>query len=574
MIKRLRNLSIRFKIALLLNSFALLIIFLVSVVLAQQFKSALQERILLQLSSIRHLKTIQMERILDSHMQEIKIMLSHINNSEYLDALAADRFIHIDSIVINNELAETLELKNDTLFIEDISSDISDGTLHLAYHVAHQNVIYTFYSTPQSIQNVLFERTGMGESGETYIVGNDGYMRSQSRFWIDTFPTHINSKTKAFNMAQDIGGGVTQHTDYRGIEVFSSFSSFHYHGLNWVILSEIDVEEALLPLEYMEKRIFLISALIAIGVLLLSNLLAWYIVHPVLNVKKALTKISKGEKTTIPHYKNHDEIGSLFSTLGLLITNTEQIIDFANHIANGQFNRTMVMRSQDDRLVSSLNYMKDQLIEIQERERQLQIKSQRLLMAGEEKERDRLSKELHDSIGPLLTNLKLILSQNDTSKAIVEKRVQNIIEEVRKISVNLMPSVLKDFGLIAAVQNFIDQLPKSTDCQISFVADKEEESNIPLDIALNAFRIIQESINNALKHANASKIKLSITEFSNQVNIYITDNGNGFDINKITFGNGLMNIKERVHVFNGHLDIKSGKEGTSLEIEFETKQEL
>ncbi|MCU4162965.1 sensor histidine kinase [Carboxylicivirga caseinilyticus] len=574
MIKRIRNLSIRFKIALLLSSFALLIISLVSVVLAQQFKNALQDRILLQLSSIRHLKTIQIERILSSHVQEINTMLSHINNSEYLDALAADRFIHIDSIIINHELKELNNWKNDTILIEDISPQINDGKLHLAYHTSHNNLIYTFYSTPQAIQNVLFERTGMGESGETYIVGSDGYLRSQSRFWIDTLPTQIYSKTQAFNLSLKVREGTTRHTDYRNIEVFSSFSSFSYHGLHWVILSEIDVKEALLPLKDMEHRIYIISAIIAIGILILSNFLAWYIVHPVIKVEKALTKISKGEKTNIPRYRNKDEIGSLFSTLALLITNTEQIIDFANHIANSQFNRTMVLRSNNDRLVNSLNYMKDQLIEIQERERQLQNKSQRLLMAGEEAERDRLSKELHDSVGPLLTNLKLIISQNDAPKEVIAQRVQNIIEEVRKISVNLMPSVLKDFGLTAAVQSFIDQLPMSDTCHISYIYDKDEESTIPLNIALNAFRIIQESVNNALKHANATEIKLSITEFTNQVNIFIADNGTGFEPNKVSLGNGLMNIKERVQLFNGHMEIISGNDGTTIEVEFETKQLL
>ncbi len=574
MLKKIRNLSIRLKIALLLNIFATSIIALVSVVLAQQFNNALQERILLQLSSIRHLKTIQIERILNSHILEIQTMHSHIDNNEYLDTLAADRFIHIDSIVINHELTEQIQINKDSLFIEDISAEINDGKIHLAYHLAQQNLIYTYFSTPQSIQNVLFERTGMGQTGETYIVGNDGFMRSQSRFWIDSIPTKIKSRTDAFITAQSDGEGVTRHLDYRKKEVFSSFSPFHFHGLKWIVLSEIDVNEALMPLKEMEKRIYFISALIAIGIFILSGILAWYIVNPVLKIKRAITSISKGEKTTIPVYQTKDEIGSLFTTLESLINNTEEIIDFANHIANGQFNKNMVMRSADDRLVSSLNNMKNQLIEIHERERQVQNKSQRLLMAGEEKERGRLSKELHDSIGPLLTNLKLLISQTDINNIIVEERVQNIIEEVRKISVNLMPSVLKDFGLIAATQSFIDQLPSSDQCQITFLSDKEDESNIPLELSLNAFRIIQESVNNALKHAHATEIKLSITEFVNQVNIYIADNGIGFDMNEITLGNGLMNIKERVHMFKGHLDISSDKKGTTIEIEFETNQLL
>lgn len=574
MLKKLQNLRIRFKIALLLNTFALVIITLVTVVLAQQFKSALQERILLQLSSIRQLKTVQIKKVLDNHVHEIETMLTHLEDSAYLDALAADQFIHIDSIIINYELMEESEKTLNSIQINDISSDIQDGKIHLAYHVPNNQLVYTFFSTPLSIQNILFERTGMGETGETYIIGQDGYLRSQSRFLTDSLPTTIKSMTAAYYTALSDGQGVTQHLDYRQVPVFSSFSTFTYLDLKWVILSEIDVEEALLPLKAMEQRIYLISAFIAIAIFLISPLLAWYIVNPVIKVKRALTLISKGEKTNIPYYHSKDEIGELFKTLESFITTSEEIIDFANHIANGELNETMIMRGSNDRLVSSLNNMKNQLIQIQDRERQLQIKSQRLLMAGEEKERGRISKELHDSIGPLLTNLKLLVTQEDINSKALGNRVQAIIEEVRKISVNLMPSVLKDFGLVAAVQSFLALLPASDANRISFSFDREEGSNIPLDISLNAFRIIQESINNALKHAEASEIKLSITEFINQINIFIADNGVGFNVDNVPLGNGLLNIKERVHIFNGLLNIASGKNGTTIEIEFETNQSL
>ncbi len=570
MLNKIRNLRIRFKIALLLNTFALIIITLVSVVLAQQFKSALKERILLQLSSIRHLKTIQIEKVLNNHMHEIKTMLTHIEDSAYLDALAADQLIHIDSIVVNYEMLEEGQLP-DSIRIDDISPLINDGQIHLAYHIPYDQLIYTFYSTPRAIQDILFERTGMGQTGETYIIGNDGFLRSQSRFWPDSIPTIINSQTEAFQTTTSNEQGMIQHLDYRQVEVFSAFASFQYFGLEWLILSEIDVEEALLPLQDMEHRIYLIAAIIGIAIFLISISLSWLIVKPVIKVQKALTLISKGETPTIPEYHSKDEIGVLFNTLASYIKTAEEIREFANHIADGNLNKTMVMRSENDRLVRSLNNMRSQLTEIQERERQLQIKSQRLLMAGEEKERSRLSKELHDSIGPLLTNLKLMLTQKDVDSAIIEERVQLIIEEVRKISVNLMPSVLKDFGLIAAVQSFVKQLPESDQYKVLFLSDTEEGVKLPLDLSLNAFRIIQEAVNNAMKHSKATEIKLSITEFINQVNIYIADNGLGFDINQVELGNGLVNIKERVNMFDGHLEINSDKGGTIIEVEFKTK---
>lgn len=573
-IRSIRNLKIRYKIAFILNVFSILIIGIVSVVHTLQFKEALQDRIFLQLTSIRHLKTIQISNLLDNHLHEIERMLDHIDNEAYLDALAEDEFVHIDSIVIANDEAETHPYTRDSVTIIDISEQIQDGKIHLEYSVQDSNVLYLFYSTPRKIQQILFERTGMGATGETYIVGADRYLRTVSRFFPDSIPSQLASTTDAVSFAFSEGEeGSRIHLDYRGKEVLSSYAPFYYKGLKWVILSEIDKVEALEPMRQMERRIYGLAVLIFMVVFLVSNFLAQLIVKPILKVQMVLHKISLGEKTEVEKWKGKDEIGDLFNTLETVVQVSDHIIVFANHIARGTFDKDMSMRGEKDELVEALNNMKYQLIDLKERERTLILKNQRQLVAGEEKERTRLSRELHDSIGPLLTNLKLMVEQSkSTSKDAPEitALIRHIIEEVRKISVNLMPSVLKDFGLVPAVENFLKLQFSASPIKITFQSSAENENTMPHEIALNIFRIIQEAMNNAIKYSEATEIQLSVTEFENQVNVFIHDNGKGFDPHTVRMGNGLINMKERVNMFNGHWELHSNTNGTTIELEILT----
>lgn len=573
-IRSIRNLKIRYKIAFILNVFSILIIGIVSVVHTLQFKEALQDRIFLQLTSIRHLKTIQISNLLDNHLHEIERMLDHIDNEAYLDALAEDEFVHIDSIVIANDEAETHPYTRDSVTIIDISEQIQDGKIHLEYSVQDSNVLYLFYSTPRKIQQILFERTGMGATGETYIVGADRYLRTVSRFFPDSIPSQLASTTDAVSFAFSEGEeGSRIHLDYRGKEVLSSYAPFYYKGLKWVILSEIDKVEALEPMRQMEQRIYGLAVLIFMVVFLVSNFLAQLIVKPILKVQMVLHKISLGEKTEVEKWKGKDEIGDLFNTLETVVQVSDHIIVFANHIAQGTFDKDMSMRGEKDELVEALNNMKYQLIDLKERERTLILKNQRQLVAGEEKERTRLSRELHDSIGPLLTNLKLMVEQSkSTSKDAPEitALIRHIIEEVRKISVNLMPSVLKDFGLVPAVENFLKLQFSASPIKITFQSSAENENTMPHEIALNIFRIIQEAMNNAIKYSEATEIQLSVTEFENQVNVFIHDNGKGFDPHTVRMGNGLINMKERVNMFNGHWELHSNTNGTTIELEILT----
>ncbi|WP_066632562.1 HAMP domain-containing sensor histidine kinase [Labilibacter marinus] len=561
-----RKLNIQYKISILLIGLSLLVISLVSVVLAVQFRNALEERILLQLSSIRHLKTAQLEHVFNSHVHEIEMIARNLDNNSYLDALAEDQFIHIDSVVSTN-----IQAADDSIAVLDISPQFKDGKIHLEYSYPLGGYVYKFYSSSQQIQQILFERTGMGESGETYLVGSDYYLRTISRFYPEEIPTQIYSKTKAAEYALNNTSGGLLHLDYRQVEVFSSYGLLQFKGVKWAVLSEIDKQEAFSPIREMADRILFF----AIIMFMISSVISYYIAHrlvsPIIKARDIIKDISRGEKAKPLEWSSQDEMGDMFYAINELVKVNDQIIYFSNQIAEGTGVDEMQPRGEADLLVAALNNMKKQLKQLKQKEQQLLNKNHRLFVEGEEKERARLSRELHDSIAPLLTSIlhKLQHHYNDSNKEHeVILIVRDTIQELRKVSFNLMPSVLKDFGLIEALHSFVKVNFEDRGTKIFIEHTKEGEGEISKEVELNLFRIIQEAIHNAIKHAHAHEIRLSVTEFADQINVYISDDGKGFDVDNVPKGSGLQNMKERVRIFNGHWFIQSGAEGTSIEIEF------
>jgi signal transduction histidine kinase len=132
--------------------------------------------------------------------------------------------------------------------------------------------------------------------------------------------------------------------------------------------------------------------------------------------------------------------------------------------------------------------------------------------------------------------------------------VDSAKQEVRRISYNLMPSVLNDFGLADAVQNLCSVMSQNTQIEIDTDIDLSSKRFAP-QVEIGVFRIAQEVINNALKYSEADTIKVQLYEEDNQIYLEIADNGKGFDANEITRGNGLANLSQRANLLNGTLTI-------------------
>lgn len=222
--------------------------------------------------------------------------------------------------------------------------------------------------------------------------------------------------------------------------------------------------------------------------------------------------------------------------------------------------------------VTHMKALQERLL-TEERSRKQQIV--RSIIEAQEQERRNLSVELHDNVNQMLASCKLMLEvacDGGEMTAVMTRKsyraLGDIITEIRRICHDLNPSALEDIGLTDAVQQVVDVINSTDKMQVAFTAyDCTEKSAIASNDRVAIFRIIQEQLNNILKHARATKAGITIRKNGQQVLLLIEDNGVGFDVKKARKGLGLRNIQNRVDYYHGSLKINSqpGK-GTRMEI--------
>jgi PAS domain S-box-containing protein len=199
----------------------------------------------------------------------------------------------------------------------------------------------------------------------------------------------------------------------------------------------------------------------------------------------------------------------------------------------------------------------------------------KLILQTEEKEKERFAKDIHDGLGPLLSTCKIYLH---TLKEMVDENsdiynyanranelLDNSMQSIKEISNNLSPHILRDFGLIQAIKSFINNLIPITKINFNFNYNSEIRMNEIIEFTI--YRIITELINNTIKYANATEIKINIELKDELLKVIYTDNGNGFEYEKINSqksGFGLLNMENRVKkldgIFNYHTFVGEGVE--------------
>ena len=214
-------------------------------------------------------------------------------------------------------------------------------------------------------------------------------------------------------------------------------------------------------------------------------------------------------------------------------------------------------------------------------EKEKQLIATRSLLAGEEIERTRLAGDLHDGLGGLLTGVKLKLSSMKENSIISSENLAHFnhaldlldtsIAEMRRVAHNLMPETLMHYGLQTAIADFVRQVEPEGLPVIRFNSFGEN-LRFEKELEITVYRITQELVNNALKHANAKQIEVQLFTEKGRVSLQVVDNGTGFNPNMATgqtAGKGLKNINDRINAFNGHFEILSepGK-GTECTLEF------
>lgn len=191
----------------------------------------------------------------------------------------------------------------------------------------------------------------------------------------------------------------------------------------------------------------------------------------------------------------------------------------------------------------------------------LELKSMKSLIEGQEKERNRVAKDLHDGLGANLSTIKLFIeSQRDKYDATIQtqflnplaKNIDDACLETRNISHDLRPFSLK-FGFNSALGDLVKKAQTALPQTEVIFGSYGEEPQISEEIALMVYRIVQELLNNAAKYAKATQITLQIFYEPEQFSVHVEDDGQGFDLKLIKEGNGLGNIRSRIDYLGGQV---------------------
>lgn len=205
------------------------------------------------------------------------------------------------------------------------------------------------------------------------------------------------------------------------------------------------------------------------------------------------------------------------------------------------------------------------------------------IINGQEKERKRIAAEIHDGIGQMLTSLRMKLEQIEDRSAtpdpevvMVNNMLARLITETRRICSDLMPSVLEDFGLRSAIDDLVKTC-KDADRKMEILLDANiRQSPLSRELEMSVYRILQEGLNNVIKHSQASRVDIFIDTSDDYLNVMIRDNGKGFYFNNHQLHlkeparkmNGIRGMKERAELLNGAFNISTepGK-GTIIQLE-------
>jgi signal transduction histidine kinase len=190
----------------------------------------------------------------------------------------------------------------------------------------------------------------------------------------------------------------------------------------------------------------------------------------------------------------------------------------------------------------------------------------RRVVQAQELERRRLARELHDETGQALTSILLglkpleeALADHPARAALAELREQVVValQDVRRLAVELRPAVLDDFGLVAALERLTEAFAEQTGIRVDFHSALGEK-RLPGEVETALYRVVQESLTNIVKHANARSVSISVARRDSAVAAVIEDDGAGFDQRAVREGGvGLLGMRERLALLDGRVEIES-----------------
>jgi signal transduction histidine kinase len=461
------------------------------------------------------------------------------------------------------------------------SGDVRVGVLILQMSVRDINNVMT--------SNNNWRKEGLGETGETYIVGEDYTMRTDSRFFIedpsryfahlaqlnpDTTTLHTIRKRQTSILLQQVRteattaavAGLTDTKmilDYRNVGVLSSYSPLDIPGVHWVILSEVDATEAFRSIYALREKLILAALVVLLAAAALGIAISRTISGPIQQLAGVVEGFGKGDFAIRAGSMPADEIGALAAGFNRMAGN------IAEQTAQLQSEIGVRSRAEEELRASRLH---------------LRNLSAHLQQAREE-ERKGLAREIHDELGQALStiklNLALLKSEIAPHVGDVDGRIGSIvgivdatIKSVRRLMTELRPHLLDDLGLIAAMEWQAEEFSRRTGipCRVSLPG---HDIHLDADRSIALFRIFQETLTNIARHASASEVRAELQAHDRIIEFKVQDNGRGITEAEVNNARsfGLLGMRERARYFGGGLEI-TGKpgEGTTVIVRLETEE--
>jgi signal transduction histidine kinase len=293
----------------------------------------------------------------------------------------------------------------------------------------------------QGVSDILSERTGLGKTGEIYLVGTDHWIRSASRHLDENKTAKVSNDS--FRLGSQEKFGVHKVKDYRNMEVLSAYSPFRFDELKFVILSEIDRDEVVMPLSRLFPSIYIVCLIL------------------------------------------------FFASLGLALYSGRKILNVIDEM----------------------------------RERINSLHLQLITMLEEDKRE--ISFNLHDGVGQIITALKWGIGQKQEPEEL-KQLCDRAVAEIRLVSNNLMPPELSTLGLFAALSDDFRKKGEFYKLNMTFwYNDRLNDFTFIKGLDVNIYRMVQELVQNTVKHSGADTISLVIFREKNRLVLRYEDNGKG-----------------------------------------------
>jgi signal transduction histidine kinase len=363
-----------------------------------------------------------------------------------------------------------------------------------------------------------WREAGLGETGESYLVGPDGLLRSDLRH-----PRHPGAGILSTRVSPEVARlhhaapGTEIGIDHRQVRVLRSHSRINVPGLDWSLMAEIDEAEAHAAIGALRTRTIGLGAVIGVVLLFVAALLARSVTEPLLALAEDVRRLGRRQFGTRLPVSSRDEIGQLAAAFNRMAEDLE---------------KTTVSKSELELLAGRL-------------------------MSAQEDERSRIARELHDDLSQRLAAVAIAAANlGDQS---IKEQIASISHDIHSLSRQLHPAVLDDLGLPAALE---------AECRLFFerggppVDLTLAPAELPRNLQLVLYRIAQEALRNILKHAEATEVSLSLTG----AHLTITDNGKGFDKSAPGYraGVGLSSMEERARFAGGAVTITSRPGGGTI----------